>query len=52
MSGHGSDEIYSDYGFLGYPIPGFEHCDIAGYYPSDLKTCFPWKNFNGYKHEC
>jgi len=49
MSGHGSDEIYSDYGFLGYPIPGFEHCDIAGYYPDDLKSCFPWKNFNGYR---
>ena len=49
MSGHGSDEVYSDYGFLGYPIPGFEHCDIAGYYPEDLKTCFPWKNFNGYR---
>ena len=49
MSGHGSDEIYSDYGFLGYPIPGFEHCDIAGYYPEDLSDCFPWKNFNGYR---
>jgi len=49
MSGHGSDEVYSDYGFLGYPIPGFEHCDIAGYYPEDLSTCFPWKNFNGYR---
>ena len=49
MSGHGSDEIYSDYGFLGYPIPGFEHCDIAGYYPDDLNSCFPWKNFNGYR---
>ena len=49
MSGHGSDEIYSDYGFLGYPIPGFEHCDIAGYYPDNLKECFPWKNFNGYR---
>ena len=49
MSGHGSDEVYSDYGFLGYPIPGFEHCDIAGYYPDNLKDCFPWKNFNGYR---
>ena len=49
MSGHGSDEVYSDYGFLGYPIPGFEHCDIAGYYPEKLSTCFPWKNFNGYR---
>ena len=49
MSGHGADEVYSDYGFLGYPIPGFEHCDIAGYYPEDLSTCFPWKNFNGYR---
>ena len=49
MSGHGSDEIYSDYGFLGYPIPGFEHCDIAGYYPDNLSSCFPWKNFNGYR---
>ena len=49
MSGHGSDEVYSDYGFLGYPIPGFEHCDIAGYYPEDLSDCFPWKNFSGYR---
>ena len=49
MSGHGSDEVYSDYGFLGYPIPGFEHCDIAGYFPEDLNSCFPWKNFNGYR---
>jgi len=49
MSGHGSDEIYSDYGFLGYPIPGFEHCDIAGYYPTDLSRVFPWKNFSGYR---
>ena len=49
MSGHGSDEIYSDYGFQGCPIPGFEHCDIAGLYPEELRTCFPWKNFNGYR---
>ena len=49
MSGHGSDEVYSDYGFLGYPIPGFEHCDIAGYYPDNLSSCFPWKNFSGYR---
>jgi len=49
MSGHGSDEVYSDYGFLGYPIPGFEHCDIAGYYPEDLSTVFPWNNFSGYR---
>jgi asparagine synthetase B (glutamine-hydrolysing) len=49
MSGHGADEVYSDYGFRGRPIPGFEHCDIAGHYPEDLRTCFPWKNFTGYR---
>ena len=49
MSGHGSDEVYSDYGFQGRPIPGFEHCDIAGYYDNDMTNYFPWKNFNGYR---
>lgn len=49
MSGHGSDEVYSDYGFQGKPIPGFEHCDIAGHYGNDMTKYFPWKNFNGYR---
>jgi len=49
MSGHGADEIYSDYGFKGKPVPGFDHCTIAGNYPHDLEDCFPWKNFNGYR---
>jgi len=45
LSGQGSDEIMSDYGFKGRPAPGFLHCTIAGHYPEDLNMIFPWENF-------
>lgn len=45
LSGQGSDEIMSDYGFNGKPAPGFLHCTIAGKFPTELSTVFPWENF-------
>lgn len=47
ISGQGSDEILSDYGYAGVPAPGFLHCTIAGNFPSDLSKVFPWENFYG-----
>lgn len=45
MSGQGSDEILSDYGHNGQLAPGFLHGTIAGKFPEDLSTVFPWENF-------
>ena len=45
ISGQGSDEIISDYGHNGLPAPGFLHATIAGKFPPDLSTVFPWENF-------
>jgi len=45
LSGSGADEIISDYGFNG--IKHYGHSTIGGYFPNDLKTVFPWKNFFG-----
>ena len=45
LSGSGADEIFSDYGFNG--VKYFDHSTIGGYFPNDLKSVFPWKNFFG-----
>lgn len=45
LSGSGADEIFSDYGFN--KLKYFNHSTIGGYYPPDLATVFPWKNFYG-----
>jgi asparagine synthetase B (glutamine-hydrolysing) len=57
LSGHGPDEIYSDYGFNGKVFRGgklltdkkkYEKKMIStlfGKFPSDLKKIFPWNNF-------
>jgi asparagine synthetase B (glutamine-hydrolysing) len=47
ISGQGSDEILSDYGHNGIVAPGFLHSTIAGRFPSDLSSVFPWENFFG-----
>ena len=39
----GADEIFSDYGYGGDKIAN--HSNFGGYFPSDLKTIFPWKSF-------
>lgn len=44
MSGTGADEILSDYGDRGLPV----HIKLGsfwGWFPDDLFTIFPWKNF-------
>jgi asparagine synthetase B (glutamine-hydrolysing) len=45
LSGQGSDEIMSDYGFAGAAAKGVAHTDLYGYYPSELIDVFPWTNF-------
>lgn len=45
LSGQGSDETMSDYGYNGRPASGFGHTTIAGKFPEDLSTVFPWENF-------
>jgi asparagine synthetase B (glutamine-hydrolysing) len=45
LSGSGSDEIISDYGFN--KVKHYGHSTIGGYFPKDLSTVFPWKNFFG-----
>lgn len=45
LSGSGADEIISDYGFN--KVKHYGHSTIGGYFPDDLKTVFPWKNFFG-----
>lgn len=47
ISGQGSDEIISDYGFNGRTALGFLHSTIAGYFPDNLSSIFPWENFFG-----
>jgi asparagine synthetase B (glutamine-hydrolysing) len=43
FSGQGADEIISDYGFRGKKI--YKHSTIAGLFPKNLETIFPWHNF-------
>lgn len=45
MSGQGSDEIFSDYGFKG--VKKFRHSNFGGLFPDDLRTVFPWASFYG-----
>lgn len=43
LSGSGSDEIFSDYGFNGEKK--FLHSNFGGLFPEDLSTIFPWASF-------
>ena len=45
LSGQGADEVYSDYGHAGLKLSSVS--GLAGDFPDDLTTCFPWKNFYG-----
>ena len=45
LSGSGSDEIFSDYGFNGEKK--FLHSNFGGLFPEDLETIFPWASFYG-----
>jgi asparagine synthetase B (glutamine-hydrolysing) len=45
LSGQGSDEILSDYGYNGN---GPSYSEIKGLYPESLESIFPWENvYNG-----
>ena len=43
LSGHGVDEIFSDYGFNGHKFAN--HSNFGGLFPKDLKDIFPWNSF-------
>ena len=43
MSGQGSDEIISDYGFNGHRI--YDHSEFGGNFPEDLNGFWPWRSF-------
>tara|TARA_Y100001938_G_C8099750_1_gene440753 strand:- start:5281 stop:6585 length:1305 start_codon:yes stop_codon:yes gene_type:complete len=43
MSGQGSDEIISDYGFNGRKI--YNHSEFGGDFPEDLNGFWPWYSF-------
>jgi asparagine synthetase B (glutamine-hydrolysing) len=45
LSGSGADEIISDYGFN--KVKHYTHSTIGGYFPNNLESVFPWKNFFG-----
>lgn len=45
LSGTGSDEIISDYGFNGKKF--YEHSNFGGIFPDDLSKIFPWGSFYG-----
>lgn len=45
LSGSGSDEIFSDYGFNGEKK--FLHSNFGGLFPEDLSDIFPWASFYG-----
>jgi len=45
LSGSGSDEIFSDYGFNGEKK--YMHSNFGGLFPEDLSTIFPWASFYG-----
>ena len=45
LSGQGSDEIMSDYGYGGAVAAGFTHSDLSGRFPAELRGVFPWTNF-------
>ena len=43
FSGHGADEIISDYGFGGEKI--YKHSGFGGLFPEKLEGFFPWHSF-------
>jgi asparagine synthetase B (glutamine-hydrolysing) len=43
LSGSGSDEIFSDYGFNGTKI--YPHSNFGGLFPDNLEDVFPWPSF-------
>jgi asparagine synthase (glutamine-hydrolysing) len=43
LSGSGSDEIFSDYGFNGKKI--YPHSNFGGLFPENLEDIFPWASF-------
>lgn len=43
LSGQGSDEIFSDYGFGGKKI--YPHSNFGGLFPKNLQQIFPWPSF-------
>lgn len=45
LSGTGSDEIISDYGFDGKKF--FNHSNFGGFFPEKLESIFPWSSFWG-----
>jgi asparagine synthetase B (glutamine-hydrolysing) len=45
LSGSGSDEIFSDYGFNGEKK--YLHSNFGGLFPEDLSSIFPWASFYG-----
>ena len=45
LTGSGADETISDYGWKG--VRHYRHSTIGGYFPEDLKSVFPWRNFFG-----
>ena len=45
LSGSGSDEIFSDYGFGGNKI--YAHSNFGGLFPKNLSSIFPWASFYG-----
>lgn len=45
LSGSGADEIISDYGYN--KVKHYSHSTIGGYFPKNLSSVFPWKNFFG-----
>ncbi len=50
LSGQGADEICSDYGYKGMKIS--RSSTIAGLYPKDLRTVYPWVNFYDGANRC
>ena len=50
LSGQGADELYSDHGFNG--IKFSQDSSLAGAYPDDLNTAFPWANLFGGVNQC
>ena len=44
LSGQGSDEIISDYGWAGRPR--YKQSQLGGYFPKNLSTVFPYGNFD------
>lgn len=45
LSGQGSDEIFSDYGWNGNKI--YAHSNFGGLFPNNLSSIFPWASFYG-----